>query len=222
MNKLINDLDELINIKEENHELKQELSNLVKMLKSGFEKKTIGMEKIPKLFASNDEKKIAKFYDTLANNINALKISGSFELFQNYININYGIKIDFAHDNSPSNHYVTKPKKLNKFKDLYSTYFLEDIPKDANVAIKKIMSSLDSLTKENVTMNDNIKEILNSIIEQENNHTPSTIKTLDKILTSARIKNMKASEVASDIEDKLNLQLQAVDIIKGESNEETI
>lgn len=221
MNLLVKNLSEIVDVKVENHELKQELSKLIKMLKTGFEKKTVGMEKIPKLFASNDEKKIAKFYDTLANQINALKISGSFDLFQNYLNINYGIKVDFAHDNSPNNRYVTKEKKRNKFKDLYTEYFVEDLPKDANLAVKKIMSSIDALTKENVAMNDNIKEALKSVIEQENQHDASTIKTLDKILTNARIKQVNVSEIASEVGDKLNLQLQAIDIAMGAEDEDS-
>jgi hypothetical protein len=220
MNQLIKDLGELIDQKAENQDLKNELSSLHKMLKSGFETKTTGMEKIPKLYASNDADKIKKFYDIMGNQINALKISGNFDLFATYLSTTFGINISFQSESSPIISYIKKGKKFNKFQDLFTRYFLSEVPKSPKEAVSKILTSLDKLTKECNTETDAIKESLKAIIEKQAEHSPATVKTVDKILTSARIKALKVEDVASDAEDKLNLQLQGIDLLLKENTQE--
>lgn len=215
MNDLIKQLEEVIDKKADNNEMKKELSTLVKMLKIGFEKKTNGMEKIPKLFACNDEKKIKKFYDAIGNQICALKVEGSFDLFSDYLRINHGIEVTFTSDEAPSIRYK-KGKKFKKFVDLYTGYYVQDTPSNAKEAMSTILNSLNALTKEYNNETGEVKEILKSIIEKQIEHSPETVKTLDKILTNARIKAIEPEEVANSIEDKINLQQQAIDIIKKE------
>ena len=211
MDNLIKELQEVIDKKADNDDIRKELSTLVKMLKIGFEKKTTGMERIPKIFATNDNDKITKFYDTFANQINALKVNGSFDLFASYLSTNYGIKIDFESESCPNNRYITKPKKLKKFEDIYTGYFLDELPKEPNDAIKKILLSLDKLTKEFNNENEAVKESLKDIIDKQSEHSPLMVKTVDKILTSARLKALKVEDVANDADDKLTLQQQGID-----------
>lgn len=213
MNKLIEALQEVIDRKSDNQDLKIELSGLVKMLKIGFQTKTAGMEKIPKIYSSNDAEKIKKFYDSFGTQIQALKITGNFDLFADYLKITYGINIEFTSETSPNIQYIKKPKKLQKFSDLYTHYFLSDTPREAKEAVEKILLSLDKLTKEFNNENDLVKETLKDIIEGQTEHSPATVKTVDKILTQARIKSLKVEDVASDVEDKLNLQQQGIDIV---------
>lgn len=214
MNELIKSLEDLIEKKSENQELKVELSSLVKMLKTGFESTTKGMEKIPKVFASNDEKKIAAFYDMFGTQIQALKISGNFDKFKEYLKVSFGINIEFTSDTSPNLYYVKKEKKRQKFNDLFTGYYLVDVPKEPKEAVEKILNSLDALTKEFTTESNLIKDTLKEIIESNSDkHESSTVKTVDKILTSARIKSLKIEDVATETEDKLNLQMLGIDII---------
>ncbi|SPF56239.1 hypothetical protein SBF1_8980002 [Candidatus Desulfosporosinus infrequens] len=217
MNQLIKELQEVIDKKADNHELKQELSTLVKMLKIGFEKKTNGMEKIPKLFSSNDTKKITKFYDNLANNINGLKVAGSFDQFNEYLKITYGITINFSSEDAPKNSYIKTPKKQKKFYDLYSSYFLDDVPKNPSDAIKRIFNSLDKLNKEYSNESDGVKESLKAIIEKQNEHSPTTVKIIDKLLTNSRLKSVPLEDIANDAENSLMQQQQGIDIILKQS-----
>lgn len=221
MNKLLQDLQDLIDKKVDNHDIKIELSALTKMLKIGFETTTTGMERIPKVFASNDNAKIKKFYDTFGNQIHALNISGNFDKFATYLKVTYGIDISFSSDTLPI-HFIKTPKKFKKFNDLYTGYFIEEIPKLPVDAISKILKSLDALTKDFTAENEAIKETLKEIIEKQTEHSPATVKTVDKILTSARIKAIKVEEVANAVEDALTAQQQGVDIaLKGSSNDNT-
>jgi hypothetical protein len=220
MNQLVKDLEEVIEKKVDNHELKQELSSLLKMLKTGFENKNIGMDKIPKLYASNDEKKIAKFYDTVGNQIYGLKLSGNFDKFVTYLKITFGINIEFTSETSPNVKYIKTKKKAQKFNDLFSMYFLEDAPKDPKTAVTKILNSLDKLTKEYNTESDIVKESLKAIVEKQTEHSPATVKTVDKILTSARIKALKIEDVANEVEANLNLQLQGIDILLDQNGDD--
>ena len=220
MNELIKKLELIVDKKADNHEIKQELSSLVKMLKTGFESKNVGMEKVPKLFASNDAKKIQKFYDMIGNQVNALKVSGNFDRFATYLSTNFGIKVSFTSETAPNIRFMKTGKKFIKFTDLYSQYFLEDVPQSATKAVEKILNSLDKLTKEYNTENDDVKEQIKTIIENENEHSATTVKTMDKILTSARIKSISSSDVADNEESKLSDQLQGVELIrKGNSND---
>jgi hypothetical protein len=220
MNQLIKDLEEVIDQKANNQDLKNELSSLLKMLKNGFETKTTGMEKIPKLYASNDADKIKKFYDTMGNQINALKISGNFDLFATYLSTTYGINITFTSESSPIIQYIKKGKKFNKFNDAYTRYFLAEVPKTPREAVEKILLSLDKLTKEWNTESDSIKESIKAIIESQSEHSPATVKTVDKILTNARIKALKVEDVANDVENTLNLQLQGIDLLLKENSQQ--
>jgi hypothetical protein len=215
MNKLIKDLQELIEKKADNHDLKQELSALTKMLKTGFEATTTGMEKIPKVYASNDAEKIKKFYDTFGNQIVALQISGNFDLFTEDQKVTYGINIEFTSESSPNIQYIKKDKKRKKFDDLFTGYFISEVPKSPKEAIEKILKSLDALTKDFTAENDLVKESLKEIIESQTEHSPATVKTVDKILTSARLKSIKVEDVATALEETLNLQQQGVDIALG-------
>jgi hypothetical protein len=178
------------------------------------------MEKIPKLYATNDADKIKKFYDTVGNQINALKISGNFDLFATYLSTTFGINIAFASDSSPIINYIKKGKKFVKFSDLYTRYFLDEVPKSPKEAVSKILTSLDKLTKECNTELEAIKDSLKSIIEKQTEHSPATVKTVDKILTSARIKALKVEDVANEAEDKLNSQLQGIDLLLKENSQE--
>jgi hypothetical protein len=213
MNQLIKNLQDLIEKKADNHDIKQELSTLVKMLRIGFESTTTGMEKIPKVYATNEAAKNKKFYDSFGNQIQALSLSGNFDKFVEYLEIHFGIHIHFTSETTPINiHYISKPKKFKKFNDLYTGYFIEEFPKAPKEAVGKILKSLDALTKDFTVENDLIKETLKDIIENQSEHSPATIKTIDKILTSARIKSIKVEDVANGIEETLNLQQQGVDI----------
>lgn len=210
---LIKELEDLIDKKVDNQDVKVELSNLSKMLKTGFENKTVGMEKVPKIFATNDNDKITKFYDTFGNQINALKLSGNFDLFNQYLEIHFGIKITYASDDAPSMQYKTKGKKFQKFSDLYTRYYLEDVPRNPVDAAKKILNSLDALTKENINITTEVKEELKHIIEKQVQHAPMTVKTVEKILTNARFKDMTVEDVAADVDAKLTLQQEAVNMV---------
>jgi hypothetical protein len=214
------DLQELIEQKANNHDLKMELSSLLKMLKTGFETSTKGMERVPKIYASNDNEKIMSYYNAFGNQINAMKISGNFEKFTEHMRVTFGINIEYTSEASPYISYVRKDKKLQKFKDLYSRYFLQDAPRTAVEAIEKILLSLDKLTKEDNAECDIIKESLREIIEGQSEHSPSTVKTMDKILTSARLKSLSVEDVANDAEEKLTLQQQGIDLVLKENSTE--
>lgn len=219
MNDLIQKLQEVVDKKADNQDIKKELGSLLKMLKTGFDKKTTGMEKVPKLFASNDTKKIIKFYDQFANTVNGLKVSGNFDQFAQYLEVTYGIKVVLP-DNAPNNKYVSSKKKLEKFKDLFTGYFIEDMPKNANEAIKKILKSIDALTKEINKENDSVKETIKEIIEKENEHSPATVKTIEKIMTSSRLKSIDIKDVTNELEQNLQLQLEGIYVLNGDSTDE--
>lgn len=216
MNELIKELETLIERKADNQDIKSEISSLSKMLKTGFENKTVGMEKVPKLFATNDNDKISKFYDTIGNQINALKISGNFDLFKQYLEIHFGINVSYSSEDAPKLQYKTKGKKFQKFSDLYEQYYLEDVPKNPVDAAKKILNSLDALTKDHININTEVKEELKNIIEKQIKHAPVTVKTVDKILTCARFKDRSIEDVANEIDSNLTLQQEAVNMVMPE------
>lgn len=219
MNDLIKQLQDVIEKKAENHELKQELSSLLKMLKTGFEGKNLGADKVSKVFASNDNATIKKFYDTFGNQLNALQVTGNFDKFAEYLSIQFGIKIEFT-DSAPHIQYIKKGKKLTKFQDLYTQYFLEDPPREAKEAVKKILGSVDALTKEYNKENDEVKEQIKEIIHSQSEHSPTTVKVVDKILTSARIKALDPEDIADNVENVLSLQLQGIELIKKDVSAE--
>lgn len=221
MTELIKALEEIIEKKAEDHDIRKELSALTKMLKTGFDSNTSGMEKVPKLFASNDEKKIAKTYDTIGNLIVAMKITGNLDKFSQYLNIHFGINISFASDSSPNLKFNSNKKKFKKFEDLYTGYFLDSVPQTPVETVGKILKSIDALTKEHNNINDEVKDSLKEVINGQAEHSPLTVKTVDKIMTSARFKAIPPEDVANNIEELINLQQQGVDIILKKSEEET-
>jgi hypothetical protein len=218
MNTLIKALEEVIDRKADNHELKQELSTLTKMLKTGFDSPTTGMEKVPKLFASNDSAKISKAFDSIGNMIGALKISGNFDKFAEYMEIHFGIKFEFSSENAPNIRFNTKPKKFRKFEDAFTGYFLAEVPSSPQEAVAKILKSLDTLTKEWNGVNEEVKDALKGIIEAQTEHTPTVVKTVDKILTSARIKALSTEAMADQIDEILSAQQKGVELVRKETN----
>jgi hypothetical protein len=216
MNELIKKLEEVVDKKVENHEIKQECGKLIKMLKTGFETKNKGMEKVASVLATNDAKKILGFYEFFGNVINALKISGNFDNFAQVMRINFGIEVTYA-TGSPTLRYMKKGKKFDKFSDLYTMYFLGDLPRSANDAVENILKSLDSLVKQYNNENDDVKEQIKAIIESENEHSATTVKVMDKLLTSSRIKAIDLEEIADAEESRLSEQLQGVELIRKEN-----
>lgn len=217
MNELIKKIEEIVDQKVNNHELKKEISSLQKMLKIGFEKKNAGMDKVAKIYASNDVGKISNFYESIGHQINAMKLSNNFDKFSEFLNINFGISITFDSPDSPVVRYKKEGKKFQQFSDLYSQYFLEDAPKVPSVAITKILSSLDNLLKEYNNENDEIKEQIKSLIEDNDEHSPTVLKTIDKILTSSRIKEVDVDEIVNNEESVLSEKQQGIDIIRKET-----
>lgn len=220
MNKLVSELQDVIEKKANNDELRQELSSLVKMLKLGFLSKPVGMEKVSKVYASNDAKKIKQFYDTFGSQINAMKLAGSFDLFATYMSVEYGITVAFESDEAPNIFYAKKGKKLQKFQDLYNEYFIEPAPRSPQEAATKILKALEALTKDFVAANEAIKEELKGIIESQSDLTPDTVKAVDRILTKSRIKAIVAEELAAELDHKISQQQKAVDIILEDGTSE--
>lgn len=209
--KIVNEFDDVLDRKVEVHEIKQEVGKLAKMLKMGFEAKPVGMERVSKVYASNDEKKISKFYDQMASWINAIKLTGSFDQFQTYMKITHGVDIEVS--DSTSLVYNTNIKKLGKFRDLYSEYFMEEPTDLPSEAVSKILASIENLTKEATGITEEVKELLENIVQGQVDHSPETLKTVERILTKARIKELQLDEATGDIEFKITAQQQALDLL---------
>lgn len=213
MNDIIKKVEEIVEREVENDLLKSEISELKKMLKTGFEAKTDGYDRIPKLMSTADEKKLAKFYDNFGNQIKALKMTGDLDKFVQYLEINHGINITVK-DDFPNIQFAKNDKKKQKFYDIYSTYFLEDVPKDPKTALDKITKSLYNIFKEYKKEEEPIKEDLKTLIENEE-YSSAVIMTLNKIIKKAKVKEEKIEDIAGEVEIKLNEQLKAVEIIEG-------
>lgn len=210
---LIEQLDSVIEHKITNKELKDELNTLVKMLKDGFEQKTVAIEKPAKVYAIADEKQLAKYYDTLANQIKGIQLTGNLEKFKQYVLVHHGIEINTTSE-EPNITFIKSKKKFQKFTDSYTKYYLEDLPKNAVEATKKILKSINAVASEVKTDSDAVKDELKSVIELQNEHSPTTVKTVDKILTNARLKSVPIEDVANDIESVLELQYAGLELLK--------
>jgi hypothetical protein len=209
MNELMKKIEELALKQVENHELKQEIGQLSRMIKIGFESKPVGMEKVSKVFASNDEEKIKKFYDSLASSINGLHITGNFEKFADYMMVTHGIVVSYPSNEVPIS-YVTKGKKAGKFADMYNSYFLEEKPFKATDALHKILSAIKALTQQFTLENEEVKDSLNDITASQSEYSHDVIKMIDSIIIKSKIKAVEITEATSDIEDKINNQQCAV------------
>lgn len=214
MKEIIKKLEELADREVENNRLKDEIKELKKMLNIGFDTKLNDYDRASKLFSIADEKRIKKFYDSFSNQIKSMAISKDFEKFAEYLKINHGISIT-VNDDFPRINYNKSKKKLDKFYDIYSTYFIDDVPKNPKDALDRISKSLYNIYKEYKKEEEPLKEDLKSIIESDNEHSPLIIKTLNKIIKQAKVKEEKLEDVASGVEDKLTEQLKAITIIEG-------
>jgi hypothetical protein len=213
MKELIKKIEDIIDREVENNHLKTELNQLSKMLKLGFENSTNGYDKIPKLFATADEKKLKKFYDIFGNQIKAMHVSGDYKQFSEYMKINHGIEFVVS-DKFPNMSYTKNPKKKDKFYNLYSSYFIADTPKDAKEALDQITKSIGNIFKEFKKEEEPIKDDMKLLIESDEN-SKLCINTLAKIVKTSKMKDETMVEVAGAAEDKLNEQLKAIDMIEA-------
>lgn len=196
----------------ESEDIKKEISKLKKMLKTGFSNKTDGMEKVTKVLATDDPKKIAKFYTEIANIIKALAISNNLEKFNDYL-MNFNVSVTSNKELS----YLKKGKKKEKFKMLYSEYFYEEPPQSGTAAGEKILIAMETNYKTLRQQDEALKE------EAENlsySCSKRTFNTLTGALLSAKKKDVALEDVINEIEVKLNEQQQAVDLLEKDSSEE--
>lgn len=213
MKEIVKRIEELVEQEVENETLKTELGEIKKMLKIGFEGNFAGYERIPILYSTADEKKIKKTYDNIANQIKAIAMSGNFEKFGDYVSINHGINIDVPQD-FPTPSFNKSDKKKNKFYDLYSTYYLEDVPKDAKIVLDKLTQSLYNINKEFKTQEEPIREDFKNIMENDPEYSSIVLKTLSKIIKASKKKAETLEDSASSVEQKLSEQMKAVELIE--------
>jgi hypothetical protein len=213
MSNIIKDVTSIVDREVEVAEIKQEISALVKMLKLGFEKKTNGIEKPAKVYATADEKKLAKYYDSIANQIKGIASFGSLDKFADYMYLNHNIKMNLP-DVFPTMAYAKSKKKSGKFKDLYSGYFLEDVPRKSEEALNKIVNSINKLTKTFTDEATPIKEDFKLLIEAQTEYSPITIKLLEKVLRTAKMKDLTIEDATSDVDSKLDLQQMAITLLE--------
>lgn len=213
MKEIVKRIEELVDQEVENETLKTELAEIKKMLKIGFESNFVGYERIPILYSTADEKKIKKLYDNLANQIKAIAMCGNFEKFGDYISINHSINIDVP-EIFPQPSFTKNDKKKNKFYDLYSTYYLEDVPKDAKIVLDKLTQSLYNINKEFKTQEEPIKEDFKNIMENDPEYSSLVLKTLSKIIKASKKKAETLEDSASTVEQKLNEQMKAIELIE--------
>lgn len=213
MKEIVKRIEELVDQEVENETLKTELAEIKKMLKIGFEGNFVGYERIPILYSTADEKKIKKLYDNLANQIKAIAMCGNFEKFGDYISINHSINIDVP-EKFPEPSFTKNDKKKNKFYDLYSTYYLEDVPKDAKIVLDKLTQSLYNINKEFKTQEEPIKEDFKNIMENDPEYSSLVLKTLSKIIKASKKKAETLEDSASTVEQKLNEQMKAIELIE--------
>ncbi len=210
MNELYTKVEEITEREVDNDSRKKEISELSRMLNIGFETRTDGYTKVPKLMSTSDAKKIQKFYDSFANQIKAMKVTGDLDKFLEYVELNHSIKISVK-DDFPNIQFSKNEKKKQKFYDMYSTYFVEEIPKNAKEALDKITKAMFALFKDHKQEEEPIKEDLKNLIES-GEYSSTTVKTLNKIIKKSLLKEEKVTNIADEIEQNLNEQLKAVEI----------
>jgi len=213
MNKIVEAAETLSDLNQEKQELQKEVGRLKKMIKTGFEGKFDGLDKTAKVFSSDLNADLEKFYNQLANSIKAIQVLGNFEKFKSFIQLNHSIDIvDFETKVS----YIKKDKKKQKFLDLYNAYFLEDAPAKASEAMTKILTSMQNNYKEVKKETDKIKEEFEQI-----NTTAGcpkrTLQTLCTILSKAKAKDIEVSDVTSEIETKMSEEQMALDLLEKEN-----
>lgn len=216
MNELIEKIENITEKKVKAYEIKKEIALLLKMLKNGFDKKDIGVDKIINIYTSENSFDIERYYKSLANQLYVLELLGKFNDLSKYLKQEYGIDIDFS-VSSPYINYKEKSKKFKKFVKLYENYYLDSLPTNSKEAMNKIINSIFTLKKEYKQSTNEIKTEQKEITETEDT-SPITIKTIDKILTSAKIKTIEPETLADVEEDKISLQIQGIQIIKNEYN----
>lgn len=197
--------EDLVDKRMEIEDIKGEQARLKKMLKVGFDTKTDGMDKAAKALASNDPKKLAKFYTELANGIRALALTDNLEKFQLFCQ---GLHITVGA--SKELHYLKKGKKKEKFQDLYNEYFLDATPSDATVAGNKILTALQALYKAIGEQEEALKEEAEGLTYS---CSKRTFSTMARVLQSSRKKDVPLEDVISEVEVKLQEEQQAVDIL---------
>jgi len=198
----------------ENSEISKEINNLKKMLYNGFEGKPVGFDRVAKTYASNDNKEITKLYDLIGGLIKGVKFTGNEDQLKQYLQLNHSI--DLKCNATPV--FTKSKKKFEKFKDEYDAYFLEE-PKTAETAVEKILTSISVNSKELKQKTDEIKEEFIAVAETLSD-SETTLKTVTRLLTKAKTKDMKVADVVAEVESKLSEQEVALDILNGDSNED--
>lgn len=209
MNKILEAAETLSDLNEERKVIQKEVSKLNKMIKTGFEGKQSGLDKVAKVYSSELNEDVDKFYTSIGNSIKGIALSGNFEKFKEFMNVHFSINLlDFE----PKLTYTKKDKKKSKFQDLYEEYFLDPAPNKANDAMKKILSSMSANYKEVKKESDKIKEEF----EQFNTTVgcpKRTLQTLTQIMSKAKSKDIEVSEVTCDIETKISEEQMALDLL---------
>jgi hypothetical protein len=187
--------EDLVDRREEIEDIKGETKKLSKMLKTGFELKTDGMEKAMKALASGDPKKLAKFYAEIANVLKVLALTDNVEKLNDFL-IPYGVDVKAT----KSMNYLKKGKKKEKFQDLYNEYFLNATPPVAADAALAII-------KAGITLNAQINNLEEHLKEESEELGYScakrTFKTMTSIISSSRKKDVPIEEVAAEVEVKI-------------------
>lgn len=207
--------EDLAALKFEQSNLAKEIGKLKKMISTGFEGKLIGADKVAKVYGSNDNDQLTKFYEFLGGCIKTSYMMGNGDKLQSYLKTNHGIDIEA----NPRPMYETKAKKKQKFDDLYNEYFMEPAPKSATTAMTKILGSMSANYKELIDENVKLKEELEAMIDSISD-TPLTLKTLIRMLSKAKSKDMEVADVASEMEAKLSEEQIAVNLVQGADEDE--
>jgi len=192
------------------NDLKKEISRLKKLITLGFEGDNKGVEKVAKVFGSEDQDEIKKLYDNIGNIIKAIYIQGSFENFSNYLKNVHSVNLQSCNF---SLKYKNNSKKIEKYKEEFEYYFLEPSCNPEN-DIVRIQNSLTANFKEIKIETDNYKEEFNT---QANNisDTKETLKTITKILVQSKTKDIEVKDVVTDIEEKIQEQEVALTILNN-------
>lgn len=211
MNKIVEAAETLSDLQQEKKVIQKEVSKLSKMIKTGFEGKQAGLDKVAKVYSSELNEDVDKFYTSIGNSIKGIALAGNFEKFKDFLSLNFGISLV---DYEPKLSYTKKDKKKQKFQDLYEEYFLDPAPNKADEAMKKIMVSMSANFKEIKKESDKIKEEF----EQVNTSVgcpKRTLQTLTSIISKAKSKDVDVKEVTSDIETKISEEQMALDLLEN-------
>lgn len=211
MNKIVEAAETLSDLQQEKKVIQKEVSKLSKMIKTGFEGKQAGLDKVAKVYSSELNEDVDKFYTSIGNSIKGIALAGNFEKFKDFLSLNFGISLV---DYEPKLSYTKKDKKKQKFQDLYEEYFLDPAPNKADEAMKKIMVSMSANFKEIKKESDKIKEEF----EQVNTSVgcpKRTLQTLTSIISKAKSKDVDVKEVTSDIEIKISEEQMALDLLEN-------